>query len=532
MAQFFTVLTQTGQAKMANAIALGTMIEITQLAVGDGGGSLPQPDSSRETLINEVRRAPINRVEVDADNPNWLVVEQILPPDVGGWTIREVGIFDTDGDLIGYGNYPETYKPTLDEGSGRTQTIRMVLEVSHTSAVTLRVDPSVVLATREYVDSEIDKHEQSRNHPAATETSQGMLEIANDEEALAGTDDARAMTPVKVHAAFNQYGIGKPADLEVIDLNTLSTPGIYAAAFGSQNSPYPQGAVNVIVSGYAEDRVKQVALPIVSDGKDHVYFRQKYGSVWSGWKEILTEDSFASDEDSVSGSSGMLALTPRGARLAFEQFGLGRGWFEGTANLDALVNQGFYFINGDTEGLPLPVSGSLTVTGQNSRPGQIFMPSEEGRVFTRSRYEDGGGNFWTDWRELTIEGNVASASEAQSFSGLDKILTPGRLADALKGGNQSLGTTGFQVLPGGLILQWGAVSVSQSPDSVNAQSVTASLPVSFPNDGIAGFAQVSDVGSLYDDFANGRRPSRNSISIQYNVANASGTTLTYFAIGY
>lgn len=152
MAQFYTLLTQVGQAKLANAVALGNTLELTHLAVGDGGGSVPTPDSDRTSLINEVRRAPINRVEVDADNPNWVVVEQVVPPDVGGWTIREIGVFDSAGDLIAYGNYPETYKPTLDEGSGRTQTVRMVLQVSDTAAVTLKVDPSVVLATRKYVD--------------------------------------------------------------------------------------------------------------------------------------------------------------------------------------------------------------------------------------------------------------------------------------------------------------------------------------------------------------------------------------------
>lgn len=155
MPQFYTVLTETGQAKMANAIALGTTINIAELAVGDGGGALPQPDSDRTTLVSQVRRAPVNRVDTDPDNPAWLIVEQVLPPDVGGWTIREVGLFDDAGDLIGYGNYPETYKPTLDQGSGRTLTIRMVLEVSDTAAVTLQVDPAVVLATREHVDDSL-----------------------------------------------------------------------------------------------------------------------------------------------------------------------------------------------------------------------------------------------------------------------------------------------------------------------------------------------------------------------------------------
>ena len=160
MPQFYTILTDVGQAKIANALALGQTINITELAVGDGGGSLPTPDSSATTLVNEVRRAPINTSHVDSENPTWIVVEQVLPPDVGGWTIREIGVYDVDGDLIGIGNYPETYKPILSEGSSRTQTVRFVMEVSDTSAVTLKVDPSVVLATRQYVDQQRAEHEQ------------------------------------------------------------------------------------------------------------------------------------------------------------------------------------------------------------------------------------------------------------------------------------------------------------------------------------------------------------------------------------
>lgn len=160
MPQFYTLLTDTGQAKVANAVALGTQVEITHMAVGDGGGSPVTPDSSAESLLNEVRRAPINAVQTDPDNPTWITVEQVLPPDVGGWTIREVGVFDAAGDLIAIGNLPETYKPVLSEGSSRTQTIRVVMEVSDTTAVTLKVDPSVVLATREYVDTHLSQHEQ------------------------------------------------------------------------------------------------------------------------------------------------------------------------------------------------------------------------------------------------------------------------------------------------------------------------------------------------------------------------------------
>ncbi|MFK8328507.1 phage tail protein [Pseudomonas sp. BJa5] len=154
MASYFTLLTNVGAAKLANAIALQQDFTISQMAIGDGGGSLPVPSTSRTALVNEVRRGPVNRVEKDPDNPAWVVVEQVLPPEIGGWTIREVGLYDAEGDLVAYGNYPETYKPVLAEGSARTQTIRFIAEVGSAEAVTLKVDPSIVLATREWAEQQ------------------------------------------------------------------------------------------------------------------------------------------------------------------------------------------------------------------------------------------------------------------------------------------------------------------------------------------------------------------------------------------
>ncbi|HGJ5857633.1 phage tail protein, partial [Arsenophonus nasoniae] len=155
--KYFCLLTRQGEHRVAEATALGTKIAITQMAVGDGGGSLPTPDTHQTQLIHERRRAAINQLWVDKNNPNQVIAEQIIPENEGGWWIREVGLFDKEGVLIAVGNLPETYKPQLAEGSGRTQTIRAVFIVSHTEAVTLKIDPSVVLATRQYVDSETHK---------------------------------------------------------------------------------------------------------------------------------------------------------------------------------------------------------------------------------------------------------------------------------------------------------------------------------------------------------------------------------------
>lgn len=153
--KYFALLTKLGENLLAQATALGTKLELTHMAVGDGGGSLPTPDTNQTKLIAEKRRAAINTLFIDDKNKNQIIAEQIIPEQDGGWWIREIGLFDKTGNLIAVANCPETYKPQLAEGSGRTQSIRMVLIISHTESVTLKIDPSVVLATREYVNTEI-----------------------------------------------------------------------------------------------------------------------------------------------------------------------------------------------------------------------------------------------------------------------------------------------------------------------------------------------------------------------------------------
>lgn len=154
-AKFFAILTNQGAARLANAAALGTRLNLTQMAVGDANGTLPTPDPAQTKLINQKRIAPLNLLAVDPANTSRIIAEQIIPENEGGFWIREIGLYDDDGILIAVANCPETYKPQLQEGSGRTQTIRMILIVSSTSAITLKIDPSVVLATRQYVDDKV-----------------------------------------------------------------------------------------------------------------------------------------------------------------------------------------------------------------------------------------------------------------------------------------------------------------------------------------------------------------------------------------
>ncbi|EIK65323.1 phage tail protein [Pseudomonas brassicacearum] len=153
--QFFAILTAVGKAKQANADALGIPWTFAQMGVGDANGTEPMPNEQQTQLINERRRAPLNQLKVDPANPNIIIAEQVIPENVGGWWIREVGLYDDAGDLVAVANCAPSFKPLLTQGSGRTQVVRMNLIVSNTANVELKIDPSVVLATRQYVDSKI-----------------------------------------------------------------------------------------------------------------------------------------------------------------------------------------------------------------------------------------------------------------------------------------------------------------------------------------------------------------------------------------
>ncbi|CQH62982.1 TPA: phage tail protein [Yersinia enterocolitica] len=220
-ARFFALLTNIGAAKLANATTLGTRLEITQMAVGDGGGTLPTPNPAQTKLVNEQRRAALNMLTIDPINTSQIIAEQVIPETEGGWWIREIGLLDKDGDLVAIANCAETYKPQLQEGSGRTQTIRMILIVSSTAAVTLKIDPSVVLATRKYADDKaievkqyadnlLTEHEKSRNHPDASKTEKGFVKLSSattsDSEVLAATPKAVKTVAEAAAKALGDHG--------------------------------------------------------------------------------------------------------------------------------------------------------------------------------------------------------------------------------------------------------------------------------------------------------------------------------------
>ncbi|EAN9690866.1 phage tail protein [Salmonella enterica] len=250
--KYYAILTNQGAARLANATMLGSKLNLTQMAVGDANGVLPTPDPAQTKLINQKRIAPLNLLSVDPNNQSQIIAEQIIPENEGGFWIREIGLYDDEGVLIAVANCPETYKPQLQEGSGRTQTIRMILVVTNTEAITLKIDPSVVLATRKYVDDKVLElklyvDDQMRNHIAAQDPHTQYAQKHNPTftgepkapTPAAGNNTTRIATTEFVQAAITALINGAPA--------TLDTLKEIAAAIN--NDPKFSATINNALSG-------------------------------------------------------------------------------------------------------------------------------------------------------------------------------------------------------------------------------------------------------------------------------------------
>lgn len=205
---FKSLITISGREKIAAAIVSGNKVVFSEMSVGDGGGSATTPDENQTSLVNERFRTQLNSLKL-SDTENVIIAEMMIPPEAGGFTIREAALFDDAGVCIAVANVPETYKPTLAEGSGRFTILRIWLAVSSTEAVELVVDPGIVLATvedlinagnetKDYTDEQLSEHAGSRDHPDATLDERGFTRLSN---AIASSDQSRAATPLAVRLA-------------------------------------------------------------------------------------------------------------------------------------------------------------------------------------------------------------------------------------------------------------------------------------------------------------------------------------------
>ncbi|HBZ6766660.1 TPA: phage tail protein [Salmonella enterica subsp. enterica serovar Typhimurium] len=316
--KYYAILTNQGAARLANATMLGSKLNLTQMAVGDANGVLPTPDPAQTKLINQKRIAPLNLLSVDPNNQSQIIAEQIIPENEGGFWIREIGLYDDEGVLIAVANCPETYKPQLQEGSGRTQTIRMILVVSNTEAITLKIDPSVVLATRKYVDDKVLElrlyvDDQMRNHIAAQDPHTQYAQKHNPTftgepkapTPAAGNNTTRIATTAFVQAAITALINGAPA--------TLDTLKEIAAAIN--NDPKFSTTINNALSG---KQPLDETLTHLS-GKDVAGLLAYLGLGEAAKRDVGTGDNQIPDMGAFASGSGWFRL-PGGYIVQFGTF--------------------------------------------------------------------------------------------------------------------------------------------------------------------------------------------------------------------
>ncbi|HDL8507752.1 TPA: phage tail protein [Yersinia enterocolitica] len=305
--KYFALLTHIGAAKLANATALGTRLEITHMAVGDGGGTLPTPSPAQTKLVNEQRRAALNTLTIDPSNPRQVIAEQIIPETEGGWWIREIGLLNKAGELIAIANCPESYKPQMQEGSGRTQLIRMILMVSSTASVMLKTDPAVVLATRQYADqlisttvTSISNHIRTLNpHPQYLLASHNLFDLSDTKAARANLQLGSAAIRNVGNAQdelmqVGAFGWGGPCIIASAEINALTKTGMYCV---NQYAPdKPEGFGDATIQHIQNDSLTAHQF-IFSTNNTHTaakiaYRLRSYGQ-WREWIDIVTSRSQA-----------------------------------------------------------------------------------------------------------------------------------------------------------------------------------------------------------------------------------------------
>ena len=310
--KFYTLLTDIGAAKLASAAALGVPLKITHMAVGDGGGTLPTPGAKQTALVNEKLRAALNMLYIDPQNSSQIIAEQVIPENEGGWRIREVGLFDESGALIAVGNCPESYKPQLAEGSGRTQTVRMVLITSSTDNIILKIDPAVVLATRKYVDDKISEHEQSRRHPDASLTAKGFTQLSS---ATNSESEILAATPKAVKAAYD-LAAGKASASHTHPWNQIT--GVPAASLTVKGTVQLSSATNSTSETQAATPKAVKAVYDLAAGKAPVSHTHPWNQITDVPAASLTVKGTVQLSSATNSTSETQAATPKAVKAAYD----------------------------------------------------------------------------------------------------------------------------------------------------------------------------------------------------------------------
>lgn len=429
--KYFALLTNVGAAKLAKATALGTEVEITQMAVGDGNGALPTPNPAQTALTHEQRRAQLNMLTIDPVNTNQIIAEQVIPEEVGGWWIREIGLFDKDGDMIAVANCAETYKPQLQEGSGRVQVIRVILIVSSTEAVTLKIDPSVVLATRKYVDDAVievkayaddvmKKHVDAANphkqYPLIVNALKEMVDAGLVDEILKNLSLEET-----VNLAKNALQVSpKPLAVDLNTLGAIDSAGVYAQTLDANATTanhYPINQAGTLVVTPSAYGCQQEYTSFSSGRKFTRGLAQVWNGIdgpWKNWVEFYGTTNKPTASDVGALAVGGVAESAKKLSVARLINGVS---FDGTNNIDLGL--------GEASKLNVASNGDMQAS-----PGSAEL--------------------------LTTVAAVMSVLPTRAMSSTDYIRIPDK--------------------PGGLIIQWGT-----TPIIPKASWVDVTFPIPFPS---------------------------------------------------
>ena len=440
--KYYAILTNQGAARLANATMLGSKLNLTRMAVGDANGVLPTPDPAQTKLINQKRIAPLNLLSVDPNNQSQIIAEQIIPESEGGFWIREIGLYDDKGVLIAVANCPETYKPQLQEGSGRTQTIRMILVVTNTEAITLKIDPSVVLATRKYVDDKISEHEQSRRHPDASLTAKGFVQLSSATDSQSETE---AATPKAVKIAYD-LARGKYTAQDA----TTTRKGIVQLSSATNSTSETLAATPKAVKAAYD----------LAAGKAPVSHTHPWNQITGVPAASLTAKGTVQLSSAINSTSEILAATPKAVKAAYD---LANGKQPEDATLTALAGLATaadrlpYFTGADRAalatltaigraiiakgsikdvlnylglgegsalpvGVPVPWPTATPPAGWLKCDGRAFTKEQYpvlARVYPTLRLPDLRGEFirgWDDGRKVDTGRDLLSRQDGTSFS--------------------------------------------------------------------------------------------------------------------
>ena len=505
--QFFAILTAVGEAKQANANALGVPWKLTQLGVGDANGTDPIPSRLQTKLINERRRALLNQLKIDPDNPSVLVAEQVIPADVGGWWVREIGLYDSDGDLVAVANCAPSFKPLLSQGSGRTQIVRMNFIVSSITNVVLKIDPAVVLATRQYVDTAIDTILPSNKAPGTyrqvTISKYGIVLSGANPTTLAGFGITDAYTKNEAGQSFASKS------------TTLAGYNIGDA--------YTKPQVDGSLSGKADK-----STTLAGYGITNAYTKTEAGQ------------SFASKSTTLAGY---------GITDAYTKTEAGQSFASKSTTL-AGYNIGDAYTKPQVDGsLSGKADKATTIAGYGIT--DAYTKTEAGQSFASKSTTLAGYNIGDAYTQLQINnlldgkaakgaateafaGTAAVATQAQTNSGTDNatIVTPRKLRAGFLASFTENGFIAFPTWLGGLIIQWGRTATLPDGSGLNV-----SLPLTFPATTLQIWTSL--YGSVSGDSAAcrvsaGQFVSLSQINVSYNETNSAlgGSAVTWLCVGF